>query len=327
MRLALAAVLCSLLVAPQAMAQEEAEDLVIAARQAFRAGTSLTKTGQWVDALAAYERSASLHAHATTTFNIAYCERALGHYTRARVAFARAQAENTAAGGGELSATLRVKAEGYTTELDRKLARLQVTVWPKGAAIAIDGRPLDAYGHDGTQIAGTRDLGAPEPVARRRFDVLVDPGDHTVLLLVGTKEETHRLDVAAGEVLALELRHSGARHSGARVEPTTPPGATAAYLAWGLGGTGVLVGVIAGAIALDRRSDLDDRCPQRAACPTDAEDDIALMQSASDVSTVGFVVGGLTTTLGFVLYLTADAANGDVAIRAAPGSVSLGGRF
>jgi len=321
MRFALAAVLCSLLVAPQAMAQAEANDLVIAARQAFRAGTSLTKTGQWVDALAAYERSASLHAHATTTFNIAYCERALGHYTRARTAFARAQTENTAAGGDELSATLRVKAEGYSTEIDRKLARLQVTVWPAGAAISIDGRPLDAYGHDGAQIAGTRDRGAPEPVARRSFDVLVDPGDHTVLLLVGTKEETRRLDVAAGEVLALDLhhsgaRHSGARHSGARVEPTTPPGATAAYVAWGLGGTGVLVGVIAGAIALDRRSELDDRCPQRAACPTDAEDDIALMQSASDVSTVGFV-----------LYLTADAGSGDVAIRAAPGSVSLGGRF
>src|SRR5260221_14539435 len=60
------------------------------ARQAFREGVTLVKKAQWAEALLAFERSARLRPHPTTTFSIGACERALGRYVRAGAAFRRA---------------------------------------------------------------------------------------------------------------------------------------------------------------------------------------------------------------------------------------------
>src|SRR5262245_55054923 len=54
------------------------------ARELYKSGIEDVKRERWSEALSAFESSAELRPHATTTFNIAACERALGHYTRAR---------------------------------------------------------------------------------------------------------------------------------------------------------------------------------------------------------------------------------------------------
>jgi hypothetical protein len=54
------------------------------ARAAFAEGAARVGRADWAGALAAFERSAALRPHPVTTFNLGACERALGHYTRAR---------------------------------------------------------------------------------------------------------------------------------------------------------------------------------------------------------------------------------------------------
>src|SRR5947207_8021484 len=60
---------------------------VSAARDAFRQGSALARQGQWPEALTAFRRSAALKGHPITTYDIAYCERALGRYARASLHF------------------------------------------------------------------------------------------------------------------------------------------------------------------------------------------------------------------------------------------------
>lgn len=87
---------------------------------------------------------------------------------------------------------------------------------------------------------------------------------------------------------------------------TPPPNRTAAYVALGLGGAGVLVGGIAGAVAISKHGTLSDRCVD--GCPPGSQGDIDSYRTAGSLSTVGFVVGGVGIATGSVLWLLTPSA-------------------
>jgi hypothetical protein len=154
---------------------------------AFVEGTSLVKQARWAQALAAFERAARIRPHAITTYNIGACERALGHYTRARKVFRAALAENDAAGGKQLPDSLVERTRGYLAEIDGLIVRVSVTIVPEGAAIAVDGGPLEldttaAPTAKPVLIGGTRAPGAAEVAPAGSFDLLLDPGAHVLSL-------------------------------------------------------------------------------------------------------------------------------------------------
>jgi hypothetical protein len=157
-----------------------AADPLAEARQRFVEGAALVKNAQWAEAEAAFEQSARLHPHAVTTFNLGACERAMGRYTRARSLFERALAEHTA-GTGKLPEALVEEARGLEAELDRLLSRVEVTVDPPDAALAVDGRPLQAT-TPGVLVAGLLPPGPGTPPPSGKFTLLVDPGSHVLTL-------------------------------------------------------------------------------------------------------------------------------------------------
>ena len=85
---------------PAPSSSAEASPQTDQARDAFSLGTALANQGQWPEALNAFNRSSKLRPHPVTTYNLAYCERALGHYTRAYKLFRRTLVEHEAAAGG-----------------------------------------------------------------------------------------------------------------------------------------------------------------------------------------------------------------------------------
>jgi hypothetical protein len=154
------------------------------AREAFLLGADLAKRAQWAEALPAFERSASLHPHALTTYDIAVCERALGRYTRARDQFAAALAQ-TGAEAQQLPASVADDTHAYLIETEAVLVRLAVHIDPADAKIAVDGRPLRAeVGVLGrpAAVAGVREAGRGEPPPAPEFDLLLDPGTHVLTL-------------------------------------------------------------------------------------------------------------------------------------------------
>jgi len=180
------------------------DDATRQAREEFVRGTELVHHAQWSEALAAFERSAKLKPHAVATYNIAACERALGHYTRARVALREALAQNDAAQGSQLADSLATEAKAQLTQIDGLLATADVTLTPASAAVTVDGRSLEPEG--GTLVAGLRLPGPGEPPPAARFKLVMDPGVHVLTLSrKGYTDSVINKTFAPGTTTALDL--------------------------------------------------------------------------------------------------------------------------
>jgi hypothetical protein len=157
---------------------------IVEAREAFLRGAELAKDAQWSAALASFERSARLRPHAWTTYNIGVCERALGRYARAQRTFARALEENRP--GSDLPETTVEDVRRFQAEIDGLVARLDVTLDPADAAIAVDGAPLERRlaEPDGRPVlvAGTLPAGPGKAPPAAHFQLVLDPGSHVLLV-------------------------------------------------------------------------------------------------------------------------------------------------
>jgi hypothetical protein len=166
--------------------EESAEEpRTVAAREAFVRGADFVQKAQWGEALAAFERSQRLRPHAVTRFNIGACERALGHYTRARKSLIAALEQHRKQGGDRLSESLVGDVHAFLREIDGAMARVRIALDPPDARIAIDGRPLAVESktpEELVMIAGLRAAGPPARPPRSDFVVLLDPGNHVISL-------------------------------------------------------------------------------------------------------------------------------------------------
>lgn len=147
-------------------------------------GVALVKSYQWSDALVAFEAASKLYPNPQITMNMGACERALGRYVRARATLERAIAESAASTNPLPEASL-VEAKGFVAEIDRVLAKVDVSIEPKEAAIAVDGRPLaeqKGQGEKPVVAAGVLDPGPGVPPPAGRFTLILDPGVHIFTL-------------------------------------------------------------------------------------------------------------------------------------------------
>jgi hypothetical protein len=118
-----------------------------------------------------------------TTYNVGVCQRALGNYTLARVAFARALEQNEASksnpAGSELPDALVADCKALLGEMDRLFARANVTLTPPNAQVAVDGRPLAVRdAKEALLVAGVREPGQGERPPSGTFHVVLNPGAH-----------------------------------------------------------------------------------------------------------------------------------------------------
>jgi hypothetical protein len=286
---------------------------VAQARAAFAEGIDLARQGRWTEALSALKRSDELRPHAITTYNIGYCERSLGRYTRARKMLAKALIDHKARGERELSADLITALQRYLEESERQIAKVTVSVSPETATVKVDGRPLEIVATDGPRpvvLAGTRDVGPAEIVPAKTFDVHIDPGTHE--FVVSTKDQG---DVATtqtflpGAAVAIQLNGPETRRpkdtSTNLVEETGSPGhpnRTPAWIALGVGGVGAVVGTVSGAMAFAKKTSVEDACgldPNSMNCNNKKQSGFL----AADISTVAFIVAGVGAGVGVVLLL------------------------
>ncbi|APR86580.1 PEGA domain protein [Minicystis rosea] len=283
------------------------------ARDAFRIGSALAKQAQWIDALAAFERSAKLRPHAVTTYNIGFCERALGRFTRAKKSLTRA----LGAPGNELPADLAAEARGYLAEIDHRIARGVITLTKAGATVSVDGRPLEAAGGTPAHpvlIAGTREPGPAEPVAATAFDLTLDPGTHVIVVGVsGAPDTVVTRDFAAGSTTSLGIGPVDAPPKPPPPKPVPPSTGrrTGAIVALSLGGAFAIAGGVLGGLALKSKSELDGLCMPKDQCPATAQGKIDGLSTLATLSTVGF--GAAIAGVGAGVVLIATSGDGGAA--------------
>jgi hypothetical protein len=303
-------------------AQAAQDPTVDQARDAFTLGTSLANQGEWPEALRAFERSSKLRPHPVTTYNVAYCERSLGHYTRAYKLFLRSLAEHDSGATGKLPDDLLALAKSYGSEVEHRLAHVFVRIATPGTAVSVDGRPLEAATASAKDrvllMAGTRDDRGNEAPSASSFELLIDPGRH---LFVSARP-------GAPDQVVSETFESGTSRElvlGAASEPTPktsaapvkvsaePPSGSSkktwAYVSYAVGGAGLVTGSIFGILAIDKKSylDSDGRCTTPQKCLPEFQDDIDTANLYAWVATGGFVLAGVGAGLGTYLLLTSDS--------------------
>ncbi len=181
------------------------------AKAHFQRGTKLTKKQRWADALAAFEAAARLRAHPVTSYNIGYCQRALGSYTLARRTFRAALHENKTA-DQKLSAPIEERIRGYLNEIERTLARYDVTLVPPNASLTVDGRPLIREIESVGAVRRTVFVAGVLPSGKGskpggRFILVVEPGAHVIQIRrSGFRNAIVKLNTAPGTNKKLSLK-------------------------------------------------------------------------------------------------------------------------
>jgi hypothetical protein len=328
------------------------------ARAAFLHGAALARAARWNDAIDAFARSYTLKAHPITTYNLGYCERAVGHYTRAYKMFRRALREHAEGAEGKLPDHLARLAEQYLAEVEHRLARAQVSMASGELRLLVDGRPLEQEpageveaSPDSTPmlLSGTSDGGTAETPPAAQFMLLLDPGTHVfVLSSPGVPDTVRTLRFSAGSSTTLELdverpvsQSPRAIASSAEARDVTRSFPRQwVYASIGFGIAAVTAGGVAGIAAMRKRSSLADKCgPTLDDCPPGTESDIDTLKRYADVSTVTLAVGGVVTAagLGALFFLRKDGEDRKsvppsvTSVKLTPsvglGSIGVAGRF
>jgi hypothetical protein len=170
----------------------------------------------------------------------------------------------------------------------------------------------------------------------------MNPGAHRLVVTApGFKAIEKRFDVAAKKDASIEVRleKSPVQEASATPASSALTGGTAdaggaepssgtstqAILGWtsvGLGGAGLLVGAIAGGLAVKRHGDLEARCGG-STCPASEQEGIDAYETMGNLSTVGLVAGGVFAATGVVLLVTAPSPKSSSASRS-PLTIGVG---
>jgi hypothetical protein len=272
-----------------------------AAQALFDQAVRLRDEGEFTAACAKFEESLRLDSGVGTRFNLADCMQRVGRYASAWSHFLEVVAATEMAGQNDRADVARKRAK----KLEPRLTKLRLT--PSSPA---PGMTLRRNG----VVVGQAQWDTPMPV---------DAGSYTIVATAPSKLPFEGSVVAQGEGQVIDFvvpalqdaptpapgvpgaagpggYGTGPRPGGDRgVSGTTIAGITLASV----GVVGIGVGAAFGLIAMGKKSDVDELCPDATRCTVEgiAVNDEA--KSAGNIATIGFIAGGALLTGGLVLWL------------------------
>lgn len=191
--------------------------------------------------------------------------------------------------------------------------------------------------------------GSPIPSDLLGEDRPVNPGPHRVVAKRGGDERSLDVTLAEGERKPASLDFAGAAtppaspadgpvtDTGSSTESSGSSGGnkTLAFVAIGAGAAGLIVGGVTGAMALSKKSKLDDDAACRAGqCTYAVESEVESLRTFRTVSTIGFIAGGVLAATGVVLLVTSGGSQQQgitqhprIALAVGPGNLQLAGSF
>jgi hypothetical protein len=271
-----------------------------AARSLAKDAKEAFDAGDWAKAADLYHRAAEVMPAPTLVIREARAIDKLGHLIAASELLVKVSRWPLEASS---PAAFRTAAQEATAELADIRARIP------GLKLMVEGDPPSEIVLDGLAVQRAL-MNVHQPV---------DPGDHAITgTIVGRPILEQHVHLAEGERLELVLHPaSPAASTAPRDTPATSPpvvapgnehpGTLQRTLGWGsigVGAAGIVVGVVTGAVASGKKSDLDAACPGNT-CPRASENDLDSFRSLRTISTVGWITGFVGLGAGVVLLLTA----------------------
>ena len=278
-----------------------------AATELFKQGRVLMEKGDYAGACPKFAESARLDAKVGTLLNLAECEDKLGQIAEAR------QHLQLAIDRARIDKDDRLQlAIDKLAAIDARVPRLTIAVAktaPAGTTVQRDGVELEGASLDNA--------------------LPVDPGHHVVVAhATGYEDKTFTVDLKESEQQRIEVA------PGAKLPEPLQPIAVAAppkiadvdhasstrtwgYVIGGLGVVGLGLGTVYGIVAISKNSESknDGACDANNVCNAAgkaARDDA---RRAGNISTFGFVVGGVAVAAGAVLILAGPSSSKPEAAR------------
>jgi hypothetical protein len=282
---------------------DEAAENIAAARTLGIQGVQLADAGKCPEAIEKLTRAEALHHAPTILGRIGECQVNVGEVVAGTENLNTVVREVLPANAPKVFRDAQERAQKVLTLALPKIAHLVIHVSPGNvkASVAVAGKPVPAAL-----------LGAERPT---------DPGTHqvtasaegykaasgTVTLAEGAHQElTLLLEKDPNAVSALPASPTGVVQ--ATTTDTSPPDPGAkkskvpAFVAFGVGGAGLIVGGITGALAFGKASD----CPNKVC---DTQGDLDSAKTMATVSTIGFGVGIAGVAVGTILLLTGNSSS------------------
>lgn len=266
-----------------------------AARKIAEEGLALFEKGQWTEALDRFERAGSLVRAPTMGLMAARSLVKLGRLVEASERYLGVTRMELDAGASDAFRKAQVDAGKEREALQARIPSLHLTVGGAGdASVTLDGKPLPAAL-----------VGAAFPV---------DPGPHVVVVTRDRTSKTERFQLREGEERRLAITLD--------VAPPPTSGLKVAGIAGvALGGAGLVVGAVAGGIALSTNSELAAVC--KPGCPPSEKDKLAGYETTKALTTSGLVVGGVLLGAGALMIGLAPSSPSSGRAASSPAVVPL----
>lgn len=263
------------------------------ARAAATQGVAAEDAGNWAEAIEMFTRAEALVHAPPHLLHIARAEVKRGRLVAAQEAYLKVTREELGSTAPKAFVEAQASANEELAALTPRIPTLKITVSGGTAKVTMDKAPVaDAA------------IGIAIPV---------DPGRHELVAQGnGLQSAPVVVDLAEGkqETVKLVLERAGepAAASGAPIaaDTTARRSNVPAYIAWGIGGAGLVVGTAMLLVNRGKRDDADALCPN-GNCPQSQKAAIQDLDSSADsaatLSWVGYGVGIAGLGAGTVLFL------------------------
>jgi len=289
------------------------------AKVQYQQGIELFESGKFEQAAIAFRKAYDLKPSYKVLFNLAQAENSADRFAAALWAYTRYLAE----GGADVPAERVKQVKEEITRLNALVGMVVIQGGPDGAEVFVDKESL-----------GRTPLQAPLFVDLGRREVVVEQGGRRILERVVT--------VAGGERVVLELETSAAETGSTTPAPEPSPAGEEdeagpkrlwTWVAAGVGGAALVGAVITGGMAISKKKDLDDTCPD-GACPSSEMGEVDSARNLGNASTALAIIAGVGIAAGVVLFfvepgLGEEQPSVEVGLGPLPGggAVTLGRRF
>jgi hypothetical protein len=154
--------------------------------------------------------------------------------------------------------------------------------------ILVDGNPVQPA-----------DLGSP---------LKLDPGVHRITARLGQLDASQSIDLheRARQPIVIRAPSPVGQNAGA-ADRSAFPWRTVGYVSFGVSAAGLLVGTIAGTLALSTKHAAEEHCTSSNGCTAAARETIDRSRSYATASAVGFATFGTTLGIGFMSLALAPA--------------------
>jgi hypothetical protein len=303
---------------PSASAQAQAEN-VAAARTLGVSGIELADQGKCKEAIEKLERAEALYHAPTILGRLGECQVEVGQVVLGTENLNRVAREQLPANAPPAFVSAQERAKKVLERALPQIAYLTVRVEPQGVAgvqVTVGGTPVPL------PLLGAErptDPGAHEVVATAagynpaKTSVTLTAGAHQEVSLVLTADLAAKAPppVAAAPVAVVTPPPPGSAPMTGPSKKSNVP----AYVAFGVGGVGLITGAVTGIMALSKEGSLE--CPNNH-CPPSEHDELDSAETLATVSTISFGVGLAGAAVGVVLLMTGGGSEASPSAKVGP---------